>query len=85
MAYHSGRQFLQIPGPTNTPDRVLRAMAAPTLDHRGPEFGRMSLEVLQGIKSVFKTKSHVVIFPCSGTGAWESALDRKSTRLNSSH
>ncbi len=74
MAYHSGRQFLQIPGPSNTPERVLRAMSSPTIDHRGPEFGRLSLEVLEGIKPIFKTNRAVVIFPCSGTGAWESAL-----------
>jgi alanine-glyoxylate transaminase / serine-glyoxylate transaminase / serine-pyruvate transaminase len=74
MTYQSGRHFLQIPGPTNVPDRVLRAIDNATLDHRGPEFQVMSREVLAGLKAVFKTKSPVVIFPASGTGAWEAAL-----------
>jgi len=74
MASRSGRHFLQIPGPTNVPDRVLRALAQPTIDHRGPEFGRLGREVLEGIRSVFKTSGRVVIFPSSGTGAWEAAL-----------
>src|SRR5690349_18048294 len=75
MEHHqSGRHFLQIPGPTNVPDRVLRAIDNPTVDHRGPEFQEMSKEVLAGLKQVFKTKSPVVIFPASGTGAWEAAL-----------
>jgi alanine-glyoxylate transaminase/serine-glyoxylate transaminase/serine-pyruvate transaminase len=74
MSYASGRHFLQIPGPTNVPDRVLRAMAAPTVDHRGPEFGALGREVLAGIRPVFKTKQPVVIYPASGTGAWEAAL-----------
>jgi len=71
---HSGRHFLQIPGPTNVPERVLRAIDSATVDHRGPEFQAMSKEVLAGLKQVFKTKSPVVIFPASGTGAWEAAL-----------
>jgi alanine-glyoxylate transaminase/serine-glyoxylate transaminase/serine-pyruvate transaminase len=74
MTYHSGRHFLQIPGPTNVPDRVLRAIDNATVDHRGPEFQAMSKEVLAGLRAVFKTKSPVVIFPASGTGAWEAAL-----------
>ena len=74
MKYQSGRHFLQIPGPTNVPDRVLRAIDRATMDHRGPEFQEMSKEVLAGLKNVFKTKSPVVIFPASGTGAWEAAL-----------
>lgn len=74
MTYHPGRQFLQIPGPTNIPERVLRAIAQPVLDHRGPEFGKLATEVLARIKPVFKTKQPVLIFPASGTGAWESAL-----------
>jgi alanine-glyoxylate transaminase / serine-glyoxylate transaminase / serine-pyruvate transaminase len=74
MSYSSGRQFLQIPGPTNVPDRVLRAIAQPTVDHRGPEFGLLGREVLEGVKEVFKTSSDVVIFPSSGTGAWEASL-----------
>ncbi|GAA2095083.1 pyridoxal-phosphate-dependent aminotransferase family protein [Actinomadura alba] len=71
---HTGRHFLQIPGPTNTPDRVLRAMAAPTLDHRGPEFAELAGEVIDGIRPVFGTTRPVVIYPSSGTGAWEAAL-----------
>ncbi len=74
MAHRSGRHFLQIPGPTNVPDRVLRAIDNATMDHRGPEFGKLGLEVLEGLKAVFQTKQPVVIFPASGTGAWEAAL-----------
>ena len=74
MKRQSGRHFLQIPGPTNVPDRVLRAIDNATVDHRGPEFQEMSREVLAGLKRVFKTKNPVVIFPASGTGAWEAAL-----------
>jgi alanine-glyoxylate transaminase/serine-glyoxylate transaminase/serine-pyruvate transaminase len=71
---HTGRHFLQIPGPTNVPDRVLRAIDAPTIDHRGPEFAPLALEVLQGMQRVFQTRFPVVIYPASGTGAWEAAL-----------
>ena len=74
MSRRAGRHFLQIPGPTNVPDRVLRAIDFPTMDHRGPEFAALGKEVLEGMKRVFKTKSHVVIYPASGTGAWEAAL-----------
>jgi alanine-glyoxylate transaminase/serine-glyoxylate transaminase/serine-pyruvate transaminase len=74
MSHADGRHFLQIPGPTNVPERILRAMARPTIDHRGPEFGRLGLKVLEGVKEVFKTTGSVVIFPGSGTGAWEAAL-----------
>jgi alanine-glyoxylate transaminase/serine-glyoxylate transaminase/serine-pyruvate transaminase len=74
MSYQPGRQFLNIPGPTNIPERVLRAIAAPVLDHRGPEFAQLATEVLARIKPVFKTTQPVLIFPASGTGAWESAL-----------
>jgi len=74
MANTSGRHFLQIPGPTNVPNRVLRAMDNPTMDHRGPAFGEMSRALLSDIKKIFKTKNHVVIYPASGTGAWEAAL-----------
>ena len=74
MSQHTGRHFLQIPGPTNVPDRVLRAIDQPTIDHRGPEFAQLGKEVLGGIKQVFKTASPVVIYPASGTGAWEAAL-----------
>ena len=70
----SGRHFLQIPGPTNVPDRVLQAIAAPTIDHRGPEFAEMAKEVIAGMKRVFQTEATVVIYPSSGTGAWEAAL-----------
>ena len=69
-----GRHFLQIPGPTNTPERVLRAMAAPTIDHRGPEFAALGREVLDGIQTIFQTSSSVVIYPASGSGAWEASL-----------
>ncbi len=74
MANTSGRHFLQIPGPTNVPDRVLRAIDNPTMDHRGPAFGEMSRGLLADIKKVFKTDNHVIIYPASGTGAWEAAL-----------
>ena len=69
-----GRHFLQIPGPTNVPDRVLRAMDNPTMDHRGPDFGVFGARVLGRVKQVFQTAGHVVIYPASGTGAWEAAL-----------
>jgi alanine-glyoxylate transaminase/serine-glyoxylate transaminase/serine-pyruvate transaminase len=74
MSHRSGRHFLQIPGPTNVPDRVLRAIDLPTMDHRGPEFAALGHEVLDGLKAVFKTTQPVVIYPASGTGAWEAAL-----------
>ncbi len=74
MDYPSGRHFLQIPGPTNVPDSVLRAMAKPTIDHRGPEFSRMTKEILEGLARVCKTAGPVVIYPSSGTGAWEASL-----------
>jgi alanine-glyoxylate transaminase/serine-glyoxylate transaminase/serine-pyruvate transaminase len=74
MTRAAGRHFLQIPGPTNVPDRVLRAIDFPTMDHRSPDFGRLGKEVLDGMKRVFRTTSHVVIYPASGTGAWEAAL-----------
>jgi len=70
----AGRHFLQIPGPSPVPDRILRAMSYPTIDHRGPEFGALGLQVLAGIKKIFKTEQPVVIYPASGTGAWEAAL-----------
>src|SRR5579863_1373259 len=71
---HTGRHFLQIPGPTNVPDRVLRAMDQPVIDHRGPEFAELGLAVLSGLRDVFQTKGHVIIYPSSGTGACEAAL-----------
>jgi alanine-glyoxylate transaminase/serine-glyoxylate transaminase/serine-pyruvate transaminase len=74
MALHTGRHFLQIPGPTNVPDRVLRAIDMPTIDHRGPEFAELSRTVLDGMRSVFQTSGDVVIYPSSGTGAWEAAI-----------
>jgi len=72
--HRAGRHFLQIPGPTPVPDRVLRAMDMPVIDHRGPEFKALGLKVLSGIKTIFKTSSPVFIYPSSGTGAWEAAL-----------
>ena len=74
MSHRSGRHFLQIPGPTNVPDRVLRAIDRATIDHRGPEFGALGRRVLEGIKEIMQTRQPVVIFPASGTGAWEAAL-----------
>ncbi|MEH6628855.1 MAG: aminotransferase class V-fold PLP-dependent enzyme [Motiliproteus sp.] len=74
MSYRSGRHFLQIPGPSNVPDRILRAMDRPTIDHRGPEFAELGLTVLNGMKQIFKTDNPVIIYPASGTGAWEAAL-----------
>ncbi len=74
MVSRSGRHFLQIPGPTNVPERILRAMSRPTIDHRGPEFSRLGREVLEGLQQVFRTSGPVVIYPSSGTGAWEAAL-----------
>jgi alanine-glyoxylate transaminase/serine-glyoxylate transaminase/serine-pyruvate transaminase len=71
---HSGRHFLQIPGPTNVPDRVLRAMDMPVIDHRSSEFAELGREVLSGVRSVFQTVGPVVIYPSSGTGAWEAAI-----------
>ena len=70
----TGRHFLQIPGPSPVPDRILRAMSYPTIDHRGPEFGALGLQVLGKIKQIFKTQQPVIIYPASGTGAWEGAL-----------
>jgi alanine-glyoxylate transaminase / serine-glyoxylate transaminase / serine-pyruvate transaminase len=70
----SGRHFLQIPGPSPVPDRILRAMSLPTIDHRGPEFGALGRKVLADVRKVFKTRHPVVIYPASGTGAWEAAL-----------
>jgi len=74
MATHTGRHFLQIPGPTNVPDRVLRAIDMPTIDHRGPEFAELGLHVLEACKTVFRTRNPVIIYPSSGTGAWEAAI-----------
>ncbi|MGH3366852.1 MAG: pyridoxal-phosphate-dependent aminotransferase family protein, partial [Nocardioidaceae bacterium] len=74
MTPTTGRHFLQIPGPTNVPDEVLRAMAAATIDHRGPDFARLTLAVLDAVKPVFGTEGPVVIYPSSGTGAWQAAL-----------
>jgi alanine-glyoxylate transaminase/serine-glyoxylate transaminase/serine-pyruvate transaminase len=74
MPHRPGRHFLQIPGPTNVPDRILRAIDRATIDHRGPDFGALGREVLAGLQAVFKTRSPVVIYPASGTGAWEAAL-----------
>lgn len=74
MSHKSGRHFLQIPGPTNVPDRILRAIDLPTMDHRGPAFGRLGAEILEGLKPIFQTSGPVIIYPASGTGAWEAAL-----------
>jgi len=73
-SHPSGRHFLQIPGPTNVPDRVLRAMDYPTIDHRGPEFARLTLEILERLKPVFQTQGPIITYAASGTGAWEAAL-----------
>ena len=69
-----GKHFLQLPGPSNVPDRILRAMDYPTIDHRGPDFTELTYECLNGMKTIFKTNSNIIIFPASGTGAWEAAL-----------
>ncbi|MDA0656416.1 MAG: aminotransferase class V-fold PLP-dependent enzyme [Proteobacteria bacterium] len=74
MSHRSGRHFLQIPGPSNVPDRILRAIDNATMDHRGPAFGVLGLEVLDGLKKIFQTEGDVIIYPSSGTGAWEAAL-----------
>src|SRR5512134_2829626 len=74
MSHRSGRHFLQIPGPTNVPDRILRAIDRPTIDHRGPEFAALGKEVLARLKPIFGAAGPVVIYPASGTGAWEAAL-----------
>jgi alanine-glyoxylate transaminase / serine-glyoxylate transaminase / serine-pyruvate transaminase len=74
MPEQAGRHFLQIPGPTNVPDRVLRALSAPTIDHRGPEFAALARDVLERLPEVFATSGPVVVYPSSGTGAWEAAL-----------
>ncbi len=72
--HKTGRHLLQIPGPSNVPDRILRAMDFPTIDHRSEEFFVLAKKCLSGIKDIFKTKNHVIIYPASGTGAWEAAL-----------
>ncbi len=74
MSYRPGRHFLQIPGPTNVPDRVQRAMHAAVMDHRGPDFARLGKDVLEGMKSIFRTSGKVIIFPSSGSGGWEAAI-----------
>ena len=74
MSEGAGRHFLQIPGPTNVPDRVLRAIERPTIDHRGPAFSAMVRDILKGLQGIFRTQGPVVIYPASGTGAWEAAL-----------
>src|SRR5580698_5357454 len=74
MSNTSGRHFLQVPGPSNVPDRILRAIARPTIDHRGPEFARLALNLLEDLKPIFKTSGKVMIFPSSGTGAWEAGI-----------
>src|ERR1700722_13861746 len=71
---HTGRHFLQIPGPTNVPHRVLRARAQPVIDHRSAEFAELATEVLEGLRPVFQTSGPVLLYPSSGSGAWESAI-----------
>jgi alanine-glyoxylate transaminase/serine-glyoxylate transaminase/serine-pyruvate transaminase len=71
---HTGRHFLQIPGPTNVPDRVLRAIDRAVIDHRGPEFAKLAIEVLESLRPIFQTSGPVIIYPASGTGAWEAAI-----------
>jgi alanine-glyoxylate transaminase / serine-glyoxylate transaminase / serine-pyruvate transaminase len=73
-SHPSGRHYLQIPGPSPVPDRILRAISLPTIDHRGPEFGVLGLKLLAGLKTIFKTRHPVIVYPASGTGAWEAAL-----------
>ena len=72
--HRAGRHFLQIPGPTNVPDRILRAIAQPTIDHRGPAFAELTLALLPAVRRIFRTAGPVIIYPSSGTGAWEAAL-----------
>ena len=74
MTVRRGRHFLQIPGPSNSPDRILHALGQPTMDHRGPDFALLGKEVLGGMRKIFQTEHPVVIYPSSGTGAWEAAL-----------
>ena len=74
MSFNSGRHFLQIPGPSNVPERIQRAMHRSVLDHRGPEFGELGKDVLEKLRTVFKTQHPVIMYPSSGTGAWEAAL-----------
>src|SRR5215469_16357587 len=74
MTTRSGRHFLQIPGPTNVPDRVLRAIDNATIDHRGPEFAALTRGIVAGMRRIFRTTGPVAIFPASGTGAWEACL-----------
>ena len=73
-SFRPGKHLLQVPGPTNIPDRVLRAMSFPTIDHRGPEFAEITKRILDKIRGIFKTTQPVIIFPGSGTGAWEAAI-----------
>jgi alanine-glyoxylate transaminase/serine-glyoxylate transaminase/serine-pyruvate transaminase len=77
--HRPGRHFLQIPGPTNVPDRILRAMDRPTIDHRGPDFARLAAGILEDLKPIFRTSGPVVVYPSSGTGAWEAALVNTSS------
>ena len=74
MARTAGRHFLQIPGPTNVPDRILRAMDKPTMDHRGPDFAALTLKILPGLQKIFRCSGPVIVYPASGTGAWLAAL-----------
>ena len=78
-----GRHFLHIPGPSPLPDRVLRAMDTPIIDHRGPEFAKLAKKCLDGIKTIFKTTNPVIIYTATGTGAWEGALVNTLSRFRS--
>src|SRR4029077_18010419 len=71
---HTGRHFLQIPGPTNVPDRVLRAMDRPVVDHRSAEFAKLATEIFEGLREIFQTTNPVILYPASGSGAWEAAI-----------
>jgi alanine-glyoxylate transaminase / serine-glyoxylate transaminase / serine-pyruvate transaminase len=84
MSQHQGRHFLQIPGPSPVPDRVLRAMDMPVIDHRSPEFAELGKAVFEGCQKVFKTAGSVIIFPSSGTGAWEAAIVKRCRRATRS-
>src|SRR5260221_14683225 len=74
MTVHTGKHFLQIPGPTNIPDRVLRAMDRPSMDHRGAEFAEIGFQSLAGMQRMFRTSQPVIVYPSSGTGAWRAAI-----------
>ena len=74
MPFRSGRHFLQLPGPTNVPDRILRAMSKPTIDHRGPEFKDFGAKILEELRDVFQASEYVFVYPAAGSGSWEAGL-----------